>query len=260
MWCQNPALLQKRTPKSLFADQSGTQARHARAPHHAVCGRSVSYGRALRQREASTLRCKAALRRASRVIQRTAALHVHTHAIVSLRSLSLGRRRSRRARHTRARRAALVILVPYRMKGHYTSERALSFDARPCCDVPAAVSRKAGLSVCTHAIATLRLLSLGRRRSTCARGACSPHRAGCNRSMPFEGHCTSEKALSFGAKPCSDVPAAASRAASLRVCAHAIAPLRSLSLRRKRITRACGARAPRRAGCCWSLPYESTLH
>ena len=48
-----PCVLQKRTPKILFADQSGTQARHARAPHHAACGRSMSYGRALRQRDTS---------------------------------------------------------------------------------------------------------------------------------------------------------------------------------------------------------------
>ena len=137
--------------KRLFADQSATQARRARAPHHAVCGRPVSYGTALRQREASILRCKAVLRHASRDIQQTADLRVCTHEIATLRSLSLGRRRSTRACGARAPRLAGC----GRSIAH---ERTL---------------HTAGLRVCSYAIAPLRYLSIERRRST---RACSDWR------------------------------------------------------------------------------------
>ena len=50
------------------------------------------------------------------------------------------------------------------------------------------------------------------------------------------------------------------RAAGMRVCAHAITPPPSLSIGRRRSTRACGARATSRAGCSRPMPYERPLH
>ena len=40
-----------------------------------------------------------------------------------------------------ARRAALVVVGPCAINGHYTSRKPLSFGARPWCDVPAAASK-----------------------------------------------------------------------------------------------------------------------
>ena len=58
-----------------------------------------------------------------------------------------------------------------------------------------------------------------------------------------------------------DVPADASTLRTqLSRCAHASAPLRSLSLRRRRSTSACQARAPRRAGWGRSMPHETKLN
>ena len=107
----------------------------------------------------------------------------HTQSRHYARCLSGGG--AARALAARARRAMLVVAIPCPIEGHCTSERALSFGARPCCDVPAAVSRTAGLRVCTHAIATLRSLSLGRRRSTRACRARALCHAGCRQFMPY---------------------------------------------------------------------------
>ena len=64
--------------------------------------------------------------------------------------------------------------------------------------------------------------------------------------------------LSFGAKPWCDVPAAASNASQRRVARAAQARRRSLSLGRRRSTRACCARAPCRAGCGRPCPRKDT--
>ena len=65
-----------------------------------------------------------------------------------------------------------------RMEAHCASETALSLDARPRSDVPAAASNEQ-LS-CAYAQAKMRLcaLSVGRRRSTRACGVCGPRRVG----------------------------------------------------------------------------------
>ena len=161
-----------------------------------------------------------------------------------------------RALAARARRSALVVVGLCPLEGHCTSERPLSFGARPCCDVPAAVSRTARLRVCAHAIAPLRSLFLGRRRSTRACGPRTPRRAGCTRSVPYKRALHQREASLFRGKT---VMQRAGRTARMRVCAHAIAPLRLLSLGRRN-THARGARAQRRAGCSRFMSFGRALH
>ena len=67
-------------------------------------------------------------------------------------------------------------------------------------------------------------------------------------SCPMEAHCASESTLSLGARPCSDVPAVASNEQPAFACAHTRTRQRTLSLGRRRTTRAYGVRALRRAG------------
>ena len=84
-------------------------------------------------------------------------------------------------------------------------------------------------AACRAAHARRRSLSLGRRRSTRACCARAPCRAGCDRLVLIEEHCTGERPLSFGARPWCDVPAAASNAKPAPRVSRAGA-LRSLSL------------------------------
>ena len=68
---------------------------------------------------------------------------------------------------------------------------------------------------------------------------------------PTEARCASETALSLVAQPCSDViTATASNELPTFACAHTRTRQSVLSLGRRRSTRACGVRAPSRAG--WS--------
>ena len=93
----------------------------------------------------------------------------------------------------------------------------------------------------------LRSLSLGRRRSTRACCARAPCRAGCGRLVPTKGTAParglSPSARARGAT-CQLRPPTPSQRRVPRAGA-----LRSLSLGRRRSTRACCARAPCRAGC-----------
>ena len=66
----------------------------------------------------------------------------------------------------------------------------------------------------------------------------------------MEANYGSETALSLGARPCSEMPAAASNELQVFARAHANVPLCALSQGRRRTTRACDARARRRDG--WS--------
>ena len=111
---------------------------------------------------------------------------------------------------------------------------------------------------------TTRALSLSggsaaRALATCAR----PAALGGVGPYPMKAYCTSGTAVSCGARLCFGVRAANSkRAADLRACAsqNCANRARSLSLGRKRSTRACDVRAPRRAGWSRPIPYESLLH
>ena len=222
-----------------------------RAPRCACCSRPMPFGREAHQQEVSILRCKAVLRRTSRGLHRAAGLRVCAHTIAPLRSLSLRRRRSTRACGMRAPcRADWSQSMPY---GSPLHQRDCSL---PRCTAvlrhaTRGFQRAAGLPVCAHEIVPLRLLSLGRRRSTRAFGGRAPRCAGCSRPMLF-GSKTHHREVSI--LRCKAVLRRTSRglhrAAGLRVCAHAITPLHSLSLGRRRSTRACSVRSPCRAD--WS--------
>ena len=111
---------------------------------------------------------------------------------------------------------------------------------------------------------TVRALSLSggsaaRALATCARPAAlvgvGPY--------PMSAYCASGMAVSLGARPCSDVRAVSSkRAADLHACTsqNCANCARSLSLGKKRSTRACDVRTPRRAGWSRATTYESPLH
>ena len=136
------------------------------------------------------------------------------------RALSLGGGAAR-ALAACARRAALVGVGPCPMEAHCASETALSLGARPCSDVPAAASNEQLACACAQANAPPRALSLSgggaaRALAACARRAALVGVGPC----PMEAHCASETALSLGARPCSDVPAAASNEQLACACAH----------------------------------------
>ena len=78
-------------------------------------------------------------------------------------------------------------------------------------------------------------------------------------SCPMKAHCTSDTALSVGARPCSNVPAAASNEQPAFACAHTTTRRRTISLGRRRTTPVCGVRAPCRAGWSWPMLHGS-LH
>ena len=79
-----------------------------------------------------------------------------------------------------------------------------------------------------------------------------------SRFMPFRRALRRRRPCSFVAHPWCDVPAAASNATPAP-CGAVQARRRSLSLGRRRSTRACSARAPYRAGCGWSMRHGKTL-
>ena len=93
MWCRNSACAVEEEAKRLIADNSGTRAYRAHTLRRAGCGRLITYRSGVLWREASPLRCKAVLRRASCGLQRQPSA-VSRAAQVHRRSLSLGRRRS----------------------------------------------------------------------------------------------------------------------------------------------------------------------
>ena len=132
-----------------------------------------------------------------------------------------------RARAACARRVALVGVGPRPTKARCTSEAALSHGARSYSDVPAAASSEQPAFACAHTQMRHCVLSLGRRRSTCACGVRALRALVGVGSCLTEAHCASETALFLGARPCSDVSDVAAN--GVRVCAHANAPPRALS-------------------------------
>ena len=226
-----------------------TRACDVRALRRAGCGRSMSYGSPLRQRDGPLRRCTAVLRRASRGLQRADGVRVCAHAIAPPRALSPGGGAAR-ALATCARRAALVGSVHALRKPTAPARRpspSVHGRAPTCQPRPPTSSRRS--RVRTRDRATTRSLSGGgaaRALATCARRAALVRVGPCS----MEAHCASETALSVGARPCSDVPAAASNEQTAFACAHTRSRHHALSLGRRRSTRACDVRALRRAG--WS--------
>ena len=174
------------------------------------------------------------------------------------RSLSGGG--AARALAARARRAALVVVGPCPIEGHCTSETASLLRCKAVLRrASRGLQRAAGLRVCAHAIAPLRSLSLGRRRSTRACGARAPRRAGWSRSMPYGRPLHQRDGLSLGARPCSDVPAAASNEQPACACAHTRSRHCARSLSGGGAARALAARA-RRAALVGVGPYPMEGH
>ena len=124
---------------------------------------------------------------------------------------------------------------------------ALSFGARPWCDVPAAASNFKPARVCRGAGAPALAVS-GRRRSTRACFARAPCRAGCGRLALAKGAAPA-RGLSPSARAVVRRASCGLQRQASAACRAAQRALRSLSLGRRRSTRACFARAPCRAGC-----------
>ena len=156
-----------------------TRACRARAPCRAGCDRSTHYERALHRREASLLRCKTVVRRASCDLQRAAGFRVARDERHCAGCLSGGGETRELA--ARARRAALVCDRPTHYERVLHRRKASLFRCktvvrRASCDL----QRAAGIRVARER-APLRWLSLGRWRNTRACRARAPCRAGCGR-------------------------------------------------------------------------------
>ena len=183
----------------------------------------------LRQRDGPLPRCTASLRRASCGLQRAAGFRVCAQANAPARALS-----REEAQHKRfaacARRAALLGVSSRHKETYCASEVALYLGARPCSEVPVADSNEQPAFACSHTRTRQHALSLGRRRSIRACGACPLRRAGCDwiiffnsplrhRECPIPRRTAVLRRASRGLR----------RAAGVRVCAHANAPPRALS-------------------------------
>ena len=217
----------------------------------------------LRQRDSPILWCTAVLRRTSRSLQRAADVRVCSCAHTRTRNsaLSLSRRRNPRARGALASRCtkwnrSIPLGSPPRQRDgplprSKTVLRGASHQPRP----PTSSQRS---RVRTRECANARSLwgggaarALAVHAHRAALVAVGPH--------PTLAHCVSETALSLGARPCSDAPAAASNGEPAFACAHTRTRHRAPFLGRRRRICACGARAPRRAYWSRSIPYESPL-
>ena len=233
-----------------------THACGARAPRRAGLSRSMLHGSPLRQRDGPLSRCATVFRRASRGLEQAVGVRVCAQAIRH-RTLSAGRRRRTRACGARvARRAGWSGSMPH---GTPLRQRHGSF---PRCTTVLrrtgrGLQRAAGvrLCACAHTRTRHRALSLGRRRSTRVCSARAAPRWLESVHALWKPTAPARRSFSLGARPCSNVPAAASNEQPAFACAHTQTRHRALSLGRRRSIRACGARAPRRA--CWSgsMPY-----
>ena len=238
----------------LFGRRRSTRACDARAPRRDGCGQSMRHGRPPHQREASySLQGRAA----------TCRLRPPTHSRLSrdtragappLRWLSLGMRRSTRARDARAprrdgcgRSMRNERPLHQREASHLVQDRGATFLLRPPTHSRLLCGKRAGAP-------PLRWLSLGMRRSTRACVARAPLRDGCDRSMRH-GRSLHQREASYSvqdrATTCLLWPPTHGRLSRDK---RAGATLRWLSLGRRRSTRACDARAVRRAG------FDRSMH
>ena len=166
--------------------------------------------RPLRQRETSTLQCKAVLRRASRGLQRAAGLRLCAHAIAPLRCF-LSAEGAARALAACARLAALVGVGSCPTEAYCASETALSLIARPCSDEPAMASNEKSACARAHTRSRHYACSLSGEGAARALTAWARHAALVGVGpCPSEAHCTSETTLSLIARPRSGVPSTAS--------------------------------------------------
>ena len=182
------------------------------------------------------------VRRASCGLQRQAGCRVCTQAHAP--ALAVSGEEAQHSSLLRARRAALVVVGLGSIEGRRVGGKPLSFGARPWCDVPAAASNAKPAAACerkrTRACArclsgggaALELAARARRAALVVVGLGSirrtPHRR--------------EASLLRRAAVVRRASCSLQRQAGCRVCS-ASAQARSLSLGRRRSTRACCARA-----------------
>ena len=150
----------------------------------------------------------------------------------------------------RARRAALVVVGSYSIKGRCAGERSLFFGARSWCDVPALASnaKPAPCVTCHAALSRLRSLSLGRGRSTRAFCARAPCRVGCGRFILRRMILCRRKATLFRRSLIVRRARCGLQRQASAACRVAQSRLRSLCQDRRRSMQACCARAPCGAG------------
>ena len=106
--------------------------------------------------------------------------------------------------------SALVVIGPCRMKEHWTTENPIAFGARLCSDVSDVASNEQPAFACPmqarHCAGCLWGGGAARTPATRTRRGPLIMVDQCH----TKGHCTIDKSLSLDARPCSDVPAAAS--------------------------------------------------
>ena len=185
--------------RSQFIDSRRSTRVATRAPRRAGCGHLMYHTTPPHRRAASLHRRKTVVRRASYDLQHTADfLLALTRARHCARCLS--GRGAARTLATRARRAALVVVASHTTQGHRTSERPLSFGARPYCDVPAVASNtQKAFAWRSHERTTVLAVSREEARHSSTTRA---YRAApvVIMSRTIQGHCTGEIHLSPSAQ------------------------------------------------------------
>ena len=162
----------------------------------------------------------------------------------------------------RARGAAMVGVGPVLMEANYVSDSALFLGARPCSDVPAVASNEQKVLARAHMRTRHCALSLSLMGGGASRALAMRSRGAALVGVGLvlmEVNYSSEATLSLGARPYSDVPAAASNEQPAFACAHTPPHHLTHSLGRRRTTRACSACTLLCAGCKWFVPYGSPL-
>ena len=219
-WCNVPAALSNAKPEPLITRRTrrrslslgrrcSTRACCTRAPCRAGFGRSTSFGRALRCREASLLRRAPVVRRASCGLQRQASAACRA-AHARRRSLSLGGGRTTRAHCARA--MPCWLWLAHALSKDTALAKGLSPSVRVCgatCQLrrptpnQGRLSRSArtGARCLWGGGAALELAVYARHAVLIVVDQC-----------PSGGHCAVERPLSFGTRPSYDAPAAASNA------------------------------------------------
>ena len=222
----------------------------------AGCSRSTPYARTQHTREASLLRCKTVVRRASCDLQQRSRHSRGTRT--SATAVAVSRKMAKNTSFSRARHAALVAVGIRSMQKHCTGDRPLSYGTRPWCDVRA-VTSNAQPAFAWHARKRqgAGCLSEDGENTSLSRARSAALDAVGIRSM--QGHCTSERPLSYGARLGCDVRAVTSNAQPAFAW-HARKRQGAGCLSEDGEKHELVARTPCRSGCCRYTLYARTLH
>ena len=234
-----------------------TRARRARAPCRAGCDCHTCHGRALHRREASLLRCKTVVRRASCGLQHAAGFRVARAKRAT--ALALSREVATHASLPRARAVPRCCVgpPPYERALHRREAsllRCKTVVRRASCDL----QHTAGFRVARRARHCAGCLSGGGKTRELAARARRAALAVIG-PRPTEGHCT-------GGRPLSS---AQDRGATLRAVTSNRQPAFAWYARKRHCagclsgggkTRELAARAPRCAGCGRPMRHGRTLH